>query len=148
MQAWISIETPDDYTVVFKLNSPDAFMMDGFASPFNAIYSAKDIAKDPTFPVKNVNGTGPYKFDEHVKGEAYIGERYDDFHHGDNCLDGTVGYSIKGIVEPLVGGQIMAEWRGVAPPEVKTLQEQMGDDYTNQSKTLMTAWAVSLNSEF
>ena len=66
-----SIETPDDHTVVFKLSSPDAFMMDGFASPFNAIYSAKDLAADPTFPVKNVNGTGPYKLDEHVKGEAY-----------------------------------------------------------------------------
>ena len=41
-----SVETPDDYTVVFKLNSPDAFMMDGFASPFNAIFSAKDLEKD------------------------------------------------------------------------------------------------------
>ena len=142
-----SIETPDDYTVVFKLNSPDAFMMDGFASPFNAIYSAKDIAKDPNWHKKNVNGTGPYKFVEHVKGESYIGEKYDDFHHGDNCLDRTEGYRIKGLVEPLVGGQIMAEWRATAPPEVKTLQEQMGDDYTNQSKTLMTLWVVSLNSE-
>ena len=50
--------------------------------------------------------------------------RYDDFHHGDNCLDGTVGYRIKGIVEPMVGGQIMAEWRGVAPPERKRLKSK------------------------
>ena len=60
--------------------------------------------------------------------------RYDDFHHGDNCLDGTVGYRIKGIVEPMVGGQIMAEWRGVAPPERKSLEEQMGDDRTFRGK--------------
>jgi peptide/nickel transport system substrate-binding protein len=142
------IETPDDHTVIFNLSSPDAFMMDGFASPFNAIYSAKDLAADPTFPVKNVNGTGPYMLDEHVKGEAYKAVRYADFHHGDNCLDETIGYRIKGIVEPMVGGQIMAEWRGVAPPERKSLEEQMGDDITFQEKQLMTAWVVSLNSEF
>ena len=55
------ISTPDDSTVVFKLSSADAFMLDGFASPFNAIYSANDIAKDPKWHIKNINGTGPYK---------------------------------------------------------------------------------------
>ena len=42
----------------------------------------------------------------------------------------------------------MAEWRGVAPPERKSLTEQMGDDITFQEKQLMTAWVVSLNSGF
>ena len=60
--------------------------------------------------------------------------RYDDFHHGDNCLDGTVGYRIKGIVEPMVGGQIMAEWRGLLHQRSKSLQEQMGDDINLSGK--------------
>ena len=123
-----SIETPDDNTVVINLSKPDAFMMDGFASPFNAIYSAKDIAKDPKWHLKNVNGTGPYKFTSHSKGESWKAAKYDGFHHGDNCLDGTEGYRIKKLGEPLIGGQIMAEWRGTSPPERVMLKKEMGDD--------------------
>ncbi len=142
-----SISTPDSDTVVFKLSKPDAFMMSGFASPFNAIYSAKDIAKDPKFHIKNINGTGPYKFAGHKSGEAWKAVRYDGFHHGDNCLDATEGYRIKKLGEPLIGGQIDAEWRGTAPPERIMLKKEMGDKVTFQAKTLMTAWVVSLNSK-
>ena len=142
-----SIETPDDNTVVFNLSKPDAFMMDGFASPFNAIYSAKDIAKDPKWHLKNINGTGPYKFTSHSKGESWKAAKYDGFHHGDNCLDGTEGYRIKKLGEPLIGGQIMAEWRGTSPPERVMLKKEMGDDVSFQAKTLMTLWVVSLNSK-
>ena len=39
-----SIETPDDFTVVFKLKSVDGALLTGFGSPWNSIYSAKDIA--------------------------------------------------------------------------------------------------------
>jgi peptide/nickel transport system substrate-binding protein len=142
-----TITTPDDSTVIFKLKKADAFMMDGFASPFNAIYSAKDIAKDPKWHLKNINGSGPYKFVSHSKGESWKATKYNDFHHGDNCLDGTEGYRIKKLAEPLIGGQIMAEWRGTAPPERVLLKKQMGDDVSFQAKTLMTAWVVSLNSK-
>ena len=93
-----SIETPDDYTVVFKLNSPDAFMMDGFASPFNAIYSAKDIAKDPTTGIKRMLMEQVHtNLSSTLRVNPTSAVRYDDFHHGDNCLDRTVGYRIKGI---------------------------------------------------
>ena len=141
------ISTPDDSTVVFKLSSPDAFMLDGFASPFNAIYSAKDIAKDPKWHLKNINGTGPYKFVAHKKGESWKAEKFADFHHGDNCLDGTESFRIKKVAEPLSGGQIMAEWRGTAPPERVLLKKEMGDNVSFQAKTLMTLWVVSLNSK-
>ena len=141
------ITTPDDNTIVFKLSSPDAFMLDGFASPFNAIYSAKDIAKDPKWHLKNINGTGPYKFVAHKKGESWKAEKFAGFHHGDNCLDGTESFRIKKVAEPLIGGQIMAEWRGTAPPERVLLKKEMGDNVSFQAKTLMTLWVVSLNSK-
>ncbi|MDA0763471.1 MAG: ABC transporter substrate-binding protein [Proteobacteria bacterium] len=142
-----TISAPDAHTVVFKLSKPDAFMMDGFASPFNVIYSVKDMKKDPKWHIKNINGTGPYKFAGHRSGEAWKAVKYEGFHHGDNCLDGTEGYRIKKLAEPLIGGQIDTELRGTAPPERVMLSKEMGDKVTYQAKTLMTLWVVSLNSK-
>ena len=47
-----SIETPDDYTAIFKLKAPNASMLNNFASPFNCIYSAKKLKQDQTYPEK------------------------------------------------------------------------------------------------
>src|SRR5882762_3718502 len=63
-----TIETPDPLTVVFKMKAVNAAMLEHFASPWNAIYSAKDLAADPNGPKTKVNGTGPFIFVEHVKG--------------------------------------------------------------------------------
>ena len=104
-----SIETPDDFTVVFKLKSPDGALLTGFGSPWNSIYSAKDIAKGPRWHADNINGTGPFRFVEHVKGSKWVAKRYEDYHFDDNYLDGTVGFAIKKIVNPMLGGQLMAE---------------------------------------
>lgn len=142
-----NITTPDAHTVVFKLSKRDAFMMDGFASPFNAIYSAKDIAADPIWHKKNINGSGPYKFVAHKKGESWTTAKYTAFHHDDNCLDGTQVFAVKKVPEPTIGGQIMAEFRGIAPPERVLISNQMGDKVNFQEKTLMTLWQVSLNSK-
>ena len=61
-----SIETPDPLTVVFKMKNVNAAMLEHFASPWNTIYSAKDIAADPASPRTKINGTGPFTFVEHV----------------------------------------------------------------------------------
>src|SRR3990170_9157156 len=57
-----SIETPDQLTVVFKLKNVNAAMLEHFASPWNVIYSAKDLAADPAAPRTKINGTGPFIF--------------------------------------------------------------------------------------
>ena len=45
-----SIETPDPLTVVFKLQGVNAAILQHFGSPWNFIYSAKDLEKDPNWP--------------------------------------------------------------------------------------------------
>ena len=61
-----SIETPDPNTVVFKLSKPNASMLANFASPWDCVYSAAKLKKDPKFPERNIMGTGPFTFVEHV----------------------------------------------------------------------------------
>src|ERR1700704_5998229 len=70
-----TIETPDANTVVFKMKAVNASMLDHFASPWNCIYSAKDLAADPNAPKTKINGTGPFVFVEHVKGGHVAGKR-------------------------------------------------------------------------
>ena len=41
------IETPDPLTVIFKMKAVNAAMLEHFASPWNVIYAAKDLAADP-----------------------------------------------------------------------------------------------------
>src|SRR4029079_17608914 len=84
-----TIETPDANTVVFKMKSVNAAMIEHFASPWNCIYAAKDIAADPNAPKTKINGTGPFIFAEHVKGSHVTGKRNDKyFKQGLPYLDG------------------------------------------------------------
>ncbi len=48
--------------MVFKLKERNASMLTNFASPWDCIYSAAKLKQDPNFPIKNVLGTGPFKF--------------------------------------------------------------------------------------
>ena len=70
-----TIETPDATTVIFKMKSVNAAMLEHFASPWNCIYSAKDLAADPNSPKVKINGTGPFIFGEHVKGSHVTGKK-------------------------------------------------------------------------
>ena len=141
-----AFSAPDDFTFVVKFKQPFAFGLNLFATPYNAIYAKKDIEKEGNWHHKNINGTGPFRFVEHVPGKKWVATRYEDYHFDDVYLDGTIAYKIKNITEPMIGGQIMAEMRSVSPPEKATLQKQMGDKITFHEKPTLSVWMVTLNS--
>lgn len=144
-----SIDTPDDLTVVFNMKRANSSMMMVFASPWNAIYSAEKLAENPTFPDKNVLGTGPFKFVEHVAGAKWVGEKYDNyFMEGRPYLDGFVANQIAGkaLVNAVQGGQVQAEFRGVAPPQKKQLANAMGDKIKFLEGPRLTNWLFAINT--
>src|SRR5882757_5659733 len=114
-----SIETPDPTTVVFKMKAVNAAMLEHFASPWNVIYAAKDLAADPNGPKSKVNGSGPFIFVEHVKGSNVSGKRNDNyFKKGLPYLDGFKGVftlQAAAMLNAIQGGQLMAEFRGISP---------------------------------
>jgi len=66
-----SIETPSTYQVVVKLKRPLAAMLPALASPFNFIYSKKDLdTHGYAWHKRNINGTGAFKFVQHQPGAA------------------------------------------------------------------------------
>lgn len=125
-----SIDTPDPLTIVFTLKQPDATMLLNFASPWNCLYSAAKLAQDPRFPERNILGSGPFRFVEHVRGSHWVGARFDDYHDaGKPYLDGFRAQFMSGtaMINALQGGQIMAEFRGISPAERDRLKSALGD---------------------
>ena len=91
-----SIETPDPYTVVFKLGQVNMSMLLHFASPFNCVYSAKKLKENPRYPETEVMGTGAFKFVEYVKGSHWRAVRFDQYFRKDRpYLDGYKAFFVR-----------------------------------------------------
>jgi peptide/nickel transport system substrate-binding protein len=139
-----SIETPDPNTVVFKMKAVNASMLEHFASPWNCIYAAKDLAADPNAPRTKINGTGPFSFVEHVKGSHVAGKRNESyFKQGLPYLDGFKGVftlQAAAMLNAVQGGQVLGEFRGISPAERDRLVAAMGDKLRIEE----SSWTLNL----
>ncbi|MBN9496122.1 MAG: twin-arginine translocation signal domain-containing protein [Alphaproteobacteria bacterium] len=139
-----TIETPDPLTVVFKMKAPNPAMLEHFASPWNWIYAAKDLAANANAPRTAINGTGPFRFGEHVRGSHITGTRNDKyFRQGRPYLDGFRGVFMTqpaAMMNAMQGGQVLAEFRGISPAERDRLVQVMGD----RIRTEESSWTLNL----
>jgi peptide/nickel transport system substrate-binding protein len=145
-----SIDTPNPLTVVFHLQWPEAAMLQNFASPWNCIYSAAKLAADPQFPKTHILGTGPFVFVEHVKGQYWRGKRWDKyFRPGRPYLDGYQADFMpdSAVMDAFKSGKIMAEFRGVTPPQGAELQQAMGDRITLSESPWLSNLLVVFNTK-
>lgn len=145
-----SIATPDVLTVVFHLQWPDAAMLADFASPWNCIYSAAQLAADPQFPKTHILGTGPFIFVEHVKGQYWRGKRWDKyFQPGKPYLDGFQADFMTGpaVMAAYKSGKIAAEFRGVTPPRRDELIAALGDRVTVSESPWLSNLSVVFNAK-
>ena len=128
-----TIDTPDPLTVVFHLQWPEAAMLANFASPWNCIYQGAKIEADPQFPRTHVLGTGAFVFVEHVKGQHWIGRRFDRyFQPGKPYLDGYQADFVRGaaVVQGMQAGRLMGSFRSFTPIERDELERTMGQRAT------------------
>lgn len=146
-----AIETPNPTTVVFKLKAVNASMLDHFASPWNCVYSAKDLAADANAPRTKINGTGPFTFVEHVKGSHVAGKRNESyFKKGLPYLDsyrGIFTLQAAAMLNALQGGQVLAEFRGVSPAERDRMVAAMGDKLRVEESSWTLNLLVAFNIE-
>jgi peptide/nickel transport system substrate-binding protein len=146
-----TIETPDPLTVVFKMKNLNASMLEHFASPWNFVYAAKDLAADPAAPRTKINGTGPFTFVEHVKGSHVSGKKnaaY--FKQGLPHLDewkGIFTLQAAAMLNALQGGQVLAEFRGISPAERDRLVQAMGDKVRIEESSWTLNLLVAFNVE-
>ena len=146
-----TIETPDPLTVVFKMKAINASMLEHFASPWNVIYAAKDLAADPASPRTKINGTGPFIFVEHVKGGHVAGKKNDNyFRKGLPYLEGWKGVftlQAAAMLNAVQGGQVLAEFRGISPAERDRLVSSMGDRIRIEELSWTLALLIAFNVE-
>lgn len=139
-----AVETPDAATVVFKLSRPQGYFLAVLANPFNCIYSAAKLAQDPSYPAKQVMGSGPFEFVEHVPGAHWRGKRFESYFIKDRpYLDGFRAVTFSqgsAMATAIQSGQVLGEFRGFPPAVRDRLMQAMGDKLNVQEST----WALSI----
>jgi peptide/nickel transport system substrate-binding protein len=143
------IDTPDEYTVVFRLKFPSPAFVPALAMPYNNIYSADTLAQDIHWYEQNVNGSGPFKLVEYVPGSKVVGTRNDDYYlEGRPFLDGfeAVFTPKQNVyVQALRGGRAHSMFRGLPPAAVEDLRRAMGDSFRVQESTWNCVLLVAVN---
>ncbi|WP_062204073.1 ABC transporter substrate-binding protein [Demequina salsinemoris] len=78
-----SVDTPDDYTVVFTLDEPNAAFLDYLASPFGLKIISPTVldehGDDADWFATNDGGTGPFEFASFDPGVTYTLSAYDGY---------------------------------------------------------------------
>src|SRR2546422_8020647 len=146
-----AVEAPSPDTVVFRLKWYEASFIANLASPWNWIYRAEILAKDPHWYEKNVNGTGPFKFVEHVKGSHWVGKKNPDYwDKGKPYLDGYRAIFISASaaqVAAVRGERAMIQFRSFSPPERDQLVQALGNKIAVQESPWDCLNFVSMHHE-
>lgn len=144
------IETPNDYTVVFKLKFPSGAFLPAVAMPYNFIYSADQLAKDIKWYESNVLGSGPFKFVEYISGSKMVGKRNENYYiKGLPYLDGFEAIFAKKQnvqVQAIRGGRAHSMFRGLPPAAKKDLERAMGNKVRSQQSTWNCALYATVNT--
>jgi len=145
-----SVGAPDATTVVFKLKYPSASLMDNLASPWNVIFPKKILDKDLNYFLKNVMGSGPFKFKAYTRGSTFEAERNPDYFVKDRPY--LNGYKFFISPETTVraaairSGRAYIEFRDLPLSEVEAIKRQLGDKVTVQHTPLVGQWGVAIQN--
>src|SRR5262247_1792353 len=150
-QAVEVVEAPDPYTVRFRLKWPEASFLLNMASPWNFIYRADVLAKDIHYYETHIDGTGPFKFVEHVKGSHWVGKKNPDYwDKGKPYLDGYRALFVSSSsaqVAAVRGERAHIQFRGFTPGDRDSLIQALGNKITVQESPWDCLNFVSLHHE-
>ncbi len=146
-----AIEAPDASTIVFRLKWPQPSFLASLASPYNWVYKAEILAKDVRWYEKNVMGTGPFVFVEHVKGSHWVGKKNTNYwDKGKPYLDGYRAIFMKDSaaqVAAIRAERAHIQFRGFSPAERDSLVNALGRKITVQESAWDCAAWVAMNQE-
>jgi len=145
------VEAPDPSTVRFKMKWPESSFLLNLASPWNFVYKADLLAKDIRWYEKNVMGTGPFKFVEHVRGSHWVGKKNPDYwDKGKPYLEGYRALFISSSsaqVAAVRGERAHIQFRGFTPADRDSLVAALGPKITVQESAWDCALMVAMHHE-
>jgi peptide/nickel transport system substrate-binding protein len=144
-----AIRAPDRYEVQFRLKHPSGSFISSLLSPYNFIYKADILAKDMHWYEKNIMGTGPFTFVEHVKGSHVVGKKNPDYwDKGKPYLDGFRAIFMRDSaaqVAAVRGERAQIQFRGFTPKDRDNLKAALGDKITVQESPWDCILLVAIN---
>ncbi len=145
------VEAPDPQTVRFRLKWPEASFTLAVASPWNFIYKADILAKDIHWYEKNVMGTGPFEFVEHVKGSHWVGRKFTGYwDKGKPYLDGYRALFMpaqSANVAAVRGERAHIQFRSFSPAERDSVVQALGNKIRVQESPWDCILMVAFNHE-
>lgn len=145
------IDAPDATTVVFRLKEPSGSFIASLLSPYNFIYKADILAKDPHWYEKNIMGSGPFQFVEHVKGSHVVGKKNPNYwDKGKPYLDGFRAIFMRDSaaqVAAVRGERAHIQFRGFSPAERDSIVSTLGNKVTVQESPWDCILLVAVNHE-
>ena len=155
-KAWYTqvdaIETPASHTLVIKMKRQLPAIIPALASPFNFIYSKKDLETHGyTWHMKNINGTGAFRFVQHQPGAFVEGKRYEGYHlKGKPYLDGFKAISAPKMsirLQAIRGNRAAAEFRGFPPKARDDVVKALGKKVKVQESDWNVVMGASPNQK-
>jgi peptide/nickel transport system substrate-binding protein len=145
------IETPDIYTLIFRLKHNSASFLANLASPWNFVYKADILAKEPRWYEKNIMGTGPFTYVEYVAGSQWTGKKNPNyFMKGRPYLDGYRAIFIRDTsprVASVRSEQALVEFRGFNPAARDDIVKGAGDKVVVQESPWLCSIQIAINNE-
>ena len=146
-----TVQAPEPYVVAFKLRWPSPSFIHSLASPWNWIYKADILERDVRWYEKNVMGTGPFVFVEHVKGSRWVGRRNPQYWARDKpYLDGYRALFLRedtAQVSIIRSGRAHLQFRGFSPAQRDDLVRALGESVTVQESPWNCGLVVAINHE-
>jgi peptide/nickel transport system substrate-binding protein len=146
-----TVQAPEPYIVAFKLKWPSPSFIHSLASPWNWIYKADILERDIRWYERNIMGTGPFVFVEHVKGSRWVGRRNPQYwDRGKPYLDGFQALFIRddaAQVSAIRSGRAHIQFRGFSPAQRDELVRALGERITEQVSPWNCALLVAINHE-
>ena len=146
-----TVQAPEPHIVAFKLKWPSPSFIHSLASPWNWIYKADILERDVRWYEKNIMGTGPFVFVEHVKGARWTGRRNPEYwDRGKPYLDGYQALFIRddaAQVAAIRSGRAHIQFRGFSPAQRDDIVGALGEKVTVQESPWNCGLVVAINHE-
>lgn len=141
-----SVQTPDDFTVVYKMKKPDAgFILGGFGGLFIVPQAYTETAGLDGFSKAPV-GTGAYKFKSRTTGTGASFTRNDDYYRGKagfKTADMMIAPDGTSRLQMLQVGEIDV-MQAVAAEQLRALKGLSGIKSIVQNSNIDTHYAISI----
>ncbi len=144
------IETPDPFTLVFRLTGPDPIFPHKLSMPFASAVPREEVEKWGEDFSRHVVGSGPFKLREWIGGQRLVLEKNPDYRLGGiPRLDGIVEQvGVNGELEWLKfeSGEIDVV-EGIPPSEFPYVMKHPSLRKLTRSKTTVTTTYLGMNCQ-